>query len=387
MASYRRVGRQRKWQAEVLLPIRLPNGRQRRATRTHPSKGVVKEWATRLEAQIDTGVFVDPAAAKVTLAGYYVRWVSGRVVSSATLGKTGSHWRNHVEPEFGGWPLSAITRPVLRRWVKRMADDRCPRCLGEPGLTPGGRLVRHDRPNDGGRCSGSGGPGGLGPWTIQGAVSTLSTILSGAVDDGLLTGNPTTKLKLPRVDPKPVFYWTHEQARLLVEALPEPVRLMVDLDLHVGLRWGELAGLKRRFVDLDAGLIQVVGVATRAGWREYPKSRMSRRPVPVPRHLRAQLAAQCEGLDGEAYVFPAPDGGAWDDTNFRARVFRPACVRAGVPVGTPHDMRHTAASWLVQADVDLYRVQALLGHESFRTTARYAHLAPGEFEKVLAAWG
>lgn len=50
-------------------------------------------------------------------------------------------------------------------------------------------------------------------------------------------------------------------------------------------------------------------------------------------------------------------------------------------------MRHTAASWLVQAGVDLYRVQALLGHESFKTTQRYAHLAPDSFDKVIDAWG
>jgi site-specific recombinase XerD len=49
-------------------------------------------------------------------------------------------------------------------------------------------------------------------------------------------------------------------------------------------------------------------------------------------------------------------------------------------------MRHKAASWLVQDGVPLYDVQALLGHESFATTQRYAHLAPGAHSRVLESW-
>ncbi|WP_306819938.1 tyrosine-type recombinase/integrase [Streptomyces sp. CA-210063] len=57
-----------------------------------------------------------------------------------------------------------------------------------------------------------------------------------------------------------------------------------------------------------------------------------------------------------------------------------------VPHYPPHSMRHTCASWLVQKGVSLYEVQHLLGHESFQTTQRYAHLQLDAHKAVLGAW-
>jgi site-specific recombinase XerC len=386
MASYRRLPN-RKWQAEVLLPVRLPSGRQKRITKTHPSKGFLREWATKLEAAIDAGRYTDQRASEATtVRDMHALYQSSRMVADATRAKTESFWRNHVEPAWGGHPVATVTRPALRRWVKDMSERTCAKCLTRPALTQAGVMVKHQGSN-GKPCPGSGERPGLGGWVIQGAVSTLSALLAIAVEDGVLPGNPAVGLRLPRIDAKPVFFWTKADARRLLAAVPEQYRLMVDLDLHIGLRWGELAGLRARWVDVDHGIIHVVGVQTRTGWREYPKSRMSRRTVPIPDALLDDMRDQVAGLGGDDYVFPAPEGGPWDDTNFRRRVFTPSVKAAGVPHGTPHDMRHTAASWLVQAGVDLYRVQALLGHEKPTTTQRYAHLAPDAFDPIRRAWG
>ncbi len=51
--------------------------------------------------------------------------------------------------------------------------------------------------------------------------------------------------------------------------------------------------------------------------------------------------------------------------------------------GAFHNLRHTYASWLVIAGVDLYRVKELLGHPSIETTVRYAHLAPKVFKDEM----
>jgi len=355
MVSYRRLPPTRDnpaglWQASVVLPVKLPSGKSKRASKTHVLKGVLRVWGTELEAKIAAGDWHDPRGAELTLERWREIWLASRVAASATQAKDASHWRCHIQPRWGGYPLGEITRARLLTWVRNMID------------------AEH------------------GTWTTLGAFAHLSSLLAGAVEDKRLPANPAAGIKLPRADAKPVFYWTRDEARTLLLGLGGTDALLVDLGLHTGLRIGELLGLRRLYVDTEAGLIHVVGVQTRKGWREYPKSRKSRRPVPVPTHLRDRLWAHIALLGPDDPVF-SPDGKhPWDDRNFANRVFDPAVTAAGIRRGTAHDMRHTAASWLVQAGVDLYRVQALLGHESYRTTQRYAHLAPHAFDEVQAVW-
>ena len=84
---------------------------------------------------------------------------------------------------------------------------------------------------------------------------------------------------------------------------------------------------------------------TRRGLRQWPKSKRSHRVVPVPAHLLEDMSV----------------------------------LMAGRP-------RDSLASWLVRDGVPLYDVQALLGHEDYATTQRYAHLAPDAHGKVLESW-
>lgn len=148
---------------------------------------------------------------------------------------------------------------------------------------------------------------------------------------------------------------------------------------------------------------------TRNGIRQWPKSRKSHGTVPVPAAVLEDMSVLMAGRDWAGLVFTAPGGGPVSYANFRNRVWYPAVAAArlcGRPPGEerrcspggcadpqhsvrvypPRAMRHTAASWLVQDGVPLYDVQALLGHEPFATTQRYAHLAPDAHDKVIASW-
>ena len=226
---------------------------------------------------------------------------------------------------------------------------------------------------------------GVGAHTIAAAARHLAKMLADAVDAGLLEVNPAARLTVPAPPIRAPFFWTRDEAAALLRELDGPMRTLVDLDLHTGLRIGEVTGLWCEQVDWQAGLLHVNAAQTRFGRERTPKGRRLR-TVPIPAHLLDPLLELTSGRPGDAYVFTAARGGPIDDTHFRRRVFLPAVEAARVRRGTVHDMRHTAASWLVADGVDLYRVQALLGHESFRTTMRYAHLAPSAFDAITASW-
>ena len=125
---------------------------------------------------------------------------------------------------------------------------------------------------------------------------------------------------------------------------------------------------------------------TRQGLRQHPKSKRSHRVVPVPADLLEGMSVLMAGGARDALVFTAPEGGPVSDGHFCNRVWYPAVTVAAIRRFPPRIMRHTAASWLVQDGVPLYDVQALLGHEDYATTQRYAHLAPDAHGKVLESW-
>jgi integrase len=127
-------------------------------------------------------------------------------------------------------------------------------------------------------------------------------------------------------------------------------------------------------------------VVTRQGLRQWPKSKGSHRVVPVPGDVLPGMSSLMSGRERDALVFPTPGGAMVSDGHFRDRVWYPAVKAAGIRRFPPRIMRHTAASWLVQDSVPLYDVQALLGHEDYSTTQRYAHLAPDAHGKVIESF-
>ena len=156
--------------------------------------------------------------------------------------------------------------------------------------------------------------------------------------------------------------------------------------MQVGLRPGEVYGLHGHRVDWLRGRLEVVDVMTRRGLRQWPKSKKSHRIVPVPPATLEGMSVLMAGRRGTASCSRRRTAARSQTSTSATGSGIPRSRTAGVRRFPPRIMRHTAASWLVQDGVPLYDVQALLGHEDYATTQRYAHLAPDAHGKVIESW-
>jgi len=385
------------WQAT----IRGPDGH--RHTETDPLRRVVKAWALAQEAAIARGAFRDPRLGEIKVGDWYARVSAARSIANATGAKHLSLWRTHCGPQWAMWAMGGITRMEAQEWAKKLSAAKRARHRG--------RMVTAESKDI----------PALAPETVAAAVHLMSALYTAAMKETppLVLSNPFAHLELPGIAPSAIDFLEPGEAMALYEAAERlhglRWRTLIGLGTEVGLRPGELYGLHGHRVDQEQGVIQVIDVMTRTGLRRWPKTKRSHRIVPVPPRILEGIAVLMDGRPKDAIVFTAPEGGAVDDGNFRDRIWYTAVGAARLcgmtaPSGReefratvcgpefcddpahrirrfpPRIMRHTAASWLVQDGVPLYDVQALLGHESFRTTERYAHLAPGAHGKVTESW-
>ncbi|WP_121400291.1 site-specific integrase [Micromonospora sp. M71_S20] len=152
-----------------------------------------------------------------------------------------------------------------------------------------------------------------------------------------------------------------------------------------GLRWGELAALRVRRVDLVKRRLLVAESVTEVNGRAVfgtPKTHQ-RRSVPLPRFLVEPIAAQITGRSGDELVFTSPAGEVLRNNNFRRRVFDRAAESIGLAGLTPHELRHTAASLAVAEGANVKAVQRMLGHASAAMTLDvYADLFEDDLDQV-----
>jgi integrase len=252
-----------------------------------------------------------------TFRDWWEEFTAMRVnVRPSTLRRDGSIFRCDLAPAFGETPVDQIGFREAQRFVADLAAT------------------------------------GLAPRTVHKAVGLLSHALEIAVRSGLLAQNPARGLALPQIPHQEPRLLDPEEVERLAAAIVKPYRTLVLIGAYAGLRHGELAALRVKRVDTAASTIDVVETRTlgRDGTTTFgpPKSRAGRRTVPVPRfamdELRDDIAAR--GLEPDDLVWTTGSGSPLTESNFRARVWRPAAVAAGLAGLRVHDLRHTCvAMW------------------------------------------
>lgn len=319
----------RSWVAVLSLGSRGGH-RVRRKVRA-PTEQAARGELERLQRAYRAG----SVPANVTLDAYLVDWIRGhgRSVRLSTLTSYRGHIELHISPLLGGIPVARLQPGDVRRLV----DE-----LERKGLSPG---------------------------SIHRIVGTLRIALNAAVADRMLPDNPSTHIRLPRVDPEPVRPLTAAQADAILDATAETwTGPMVRLLLGSGMRLGEAIGLDQGDLMLEAGYVRVRVSKTRA------------RAVPISDDATLALRealnlAPRRGPKEPVFFGPRTHDRMRGDsvTHVLPRILE----AAGLPRLTPHGLRHGAATLMLSGGAPMRAIADQLGHRNPALTARvYAHVIP-----------
>ncbi|OBB32565.1 integrase [Mycolicibacterium peregrinum] len=232
--------------------------------------------------------------------------------------------------------------------------------------------------------------GGISARTVVSMLVVLSSALDDAMAQGLVARNVARLVKRPKITTAEMSTWTPDQADRFRAHISSDRLAACWLLTLAGLRRSEVLGLRWADVDLDAGTITVaqgrvvVGGGTVTG---APKSTRSARTLPMPPKVLAALRAFKTRQAEEHLAL----GGGWPDTGLVAvngdgspirpetysKAFAAHCTAASVPVIRLHDVRHTAASILLDSGLPVLAVAKWLGHDPAITLRVYGHVYDG----------
>ncbi|MGJ4108517.1 tyrosine-type recombinase/integrase [Corynebacterium macclintockiae] len=347
------------------VQYRSPDGRSR-TKRGFETKAKAQAWADKNAVSIHEQDWIDPTAGKITVGELGAVWRQNLGhLKPKTRHDMLAVWRNHVDPMWGGRGVASIKPSEVQTWVSNL--DRS------------ASLVRQ-------------------------AHAVLAQILDVAVQDRAIRENPARGVKLPRKQSLEKVYLTAEQLEQLAGACTRNGDIVWVLGT-VGLRWGELAALRVRDVNVLRSRLSIERNAVTVGTEVVvgtPKSH-ERREVIVPASVMRLIEARMVGKGPDGLLWPRRDGtpmrppshGDWYYTALERCMWREVLVdperpdsekkrvRTDFPRVTPHGLRHVAAGLMVSAGANVLVVSRQLGHADPSLTLRvYAALWDEDLDRL-----
>jgi integrase len=314
-----------------------------------------QRWLDEVTAAIVTGMYVAPAAGKVTLTQFHEQWAQRQVWEKNTTRAVSLSVRGAT---FADLPLAQVRRSHVEAWIKTMSAS------------------------------------GLAAGTVKTRFNNVRAVLRAAVADRVIATDPTIGVALPRERRKEAAMTlpTAKQVAALLEGAPSRFRGAIGLAAFGGLRLGEIGGVQVGDVDFLRGVVSVTRQVQRldgGGYEVRAPKYGSERQVYIPRELvellAEHVAAHRPGDDPSRWLFASASGGALAQ-NSLDYLWRQTCKAAKVEGLTLHDLRHYYASGLIAAGCDVVTVQRALGHAKATTTLNtYAHLWPKAEDRTRKA--
>lgn len=346
MASVRKIQRKAKdgravhsWQVRYYSP----DFKQR--ARNFPTKVLADKFAREVEVDKDRGSYTDPGRGRITLAQWAEEWLPSKVdLRQSSRDRLESIVRIHVLPAFGSRPLNSISNSDVRAWVAEMNTR-------------------------------------MAAGTVRKNFNALRQLMSAAVDDQRISSDPTLRVPLPSEHSGEQRFLDQEEIDRLADSIHPRFRAFILLATYGGLRMGELAGLRRKRIDVLKSTVTVAEQLVESNGQRFfgpPKTNKSKRTVPLPRSIMTEIENHLSTYvepDGEALVFTGERGGLLRRKGFSDSYWQPAIEEAGLDGLRVHDLRHTFVALWIAMGADPKTISVRAGHSSVAFTLdRYGHL-------------
>ncbi len=306
-----------------------------------------QRWLDEQTSRLLIGTHVAPRHARLTVGEWCDTWLEGyRGNRDSTVRQAETHIKR-IKAAFGSMPLGSVRPSHVRTWCAQLANK------------------------------------GYEDSYVYALHSRLAQIYADAVHDGLVAKSPCSRRTSPAAGKQRPYVCTTQQMWALHDAMPERLRAAVLLGAFVGLRDGEVCGLRVHDIDFMRGVISPTS--------QYPavplKTDTARTAVPIPQSLALTLSAHVARFSADGYVLVNEWGDQLSPRTLQ-RAMRSAreTVLDLPPNVRFHDLRHYLASMLIASGADVKVVQARLRHASAKTTLdTYAHLWPDSDESTRMA--
>ena len=228
----------------------------------------------------------------------------------------------------------------------------------------------------------SDGAGAVGVRTVKRRISALRSFYKYLRREGLVSKNPAAVLVLPKASkPLPKFFREEEMGRLLDDVMTGDEfqdrrdKLIIDLFYQTGVRVSELVEIKDSDIDMGRGMLRVYG------------KRRKERLIPIGGKLLKEIEAYKAKRNTEvgktSELFVRKNGEKMYRRGVYDVVHRSLTKVSSLKKRSPHVLRHTFASTMLNNGADIYAVKALLGHSSLAATEDYTH---SSFAKLIKTY-
>lgn len=366
--SIRRRGK-RSWEIKYDLPRDPQTGQRRTAYKT--VRGLRADAEAELRAILhrqDKGISIDPS--KITVSDYLDNWLSEvapQRVSPKTLERYSGLVRNQIAPTLGSVQLQKLRPAHVASWLQSL--------IAEGRLST--RSIRH-------------------------AHGVLRTALAHAAAIEIVERNVAALIKPPALQRPEMEILTADEIAATLAKLEDHPSLypIAALAIGTGARRGEIAALRWSDVDLEAATVRIERAIehTNDGLRiKAPKTAAGRRTVSLPafvvsalrdhrkRQLELRMRLGAGAMPADAWLFGDHEGNMPNPYSISDR-WRDAVRNRKLPKVTFHALRHSHASALIAAGLDVVSVSRRLGHASpALTLGVYSHLFKNDDSGAAAA--